>query len=165
MPLGKAKSIGKPEENYYTSVDPKYDGLSFVVCFKPALIIGCTCLGCAMTDCLCLGCTITGCLCLGWVYTTSYTGNPSTGNQLYRQSKHRQPVIQAAQAQATRYTVSPSTGNQLYKQRKHRQPVIQAAQTQATSYKSSSSTGNQLYMQPKHRGCRYNWLPVLGLPV
>ena len=48
----------------------------------------------------------------------------------------RQPVTQAAQAQATSYTSSPSTGNQLYGQRKHRPPVIQAAQAQATSYNS-----------------------------
>ena len=34
---------------------------------------------------------------------------PSTGNQLYRQPKHRQPVIQAAQAQATSDTRSAST--------------------------------------------------------
>ena len=35
---------------------------------------------------------------------TSYTSNASTGNQLYRQRKHRQPVIQPAQAQPTSYT-------------------------------------------------------------
>ena len=57
--------------------------------------------------------------------------------------KHRQPILQAAQAQATSYTRSASTGNastgnQLYRQRKHRQPVIQAAQAQATSYTRGS---------------------------
>ena len=51
-----------------------------------------------------------------------------------RQRKHKQPVIQAAQAQASSYTSSASTGNQLYQQRKHKQPVIQAANAQATSY-------------------------------
>ena len=58
-----------------------------------------------------------------------------------------QPVIQAAQTQATTYTGSASTGNQLHRQRKHRQPVIQAAQAQATSYTDSASTGNQLQRQ------------------
>ena len=96
---------------------------------------------------------ITGCLCFGCVYNwlpvlalpvqpqqpVIQAIQPSTGNQLYRQPKHRQPVIQAAQAQATSYTGSASTGNQLYtqrkhRQRKHRQPVIQAAQAQATRY-------------------------------
>ena len=47
---------------------------------------------------------------------------PSTDNQLHRQHKHRQPVIQA-----TSYTSSPSTGNQLYRQPEHRQPVILVA--------------------------------------
>ena len=65
---------------------------------------------------------------------TSYTGSPSTSNQLYEQPKHK----------ATSYTSSPSTGNQLYRQPKHRQPVIQAAEAQATSYTNSPSTGNQL---------------------
>ena len=51
---------------------------------------------------------------------TSYTGNTSTGNQLYRQPRHRQPVIQAAQVQATIYTHSPSSSSHLYKQPKHR---------------------------------------------
>ena len=51
---------------------------------------------------------------------TSYTGNTSTGNQLYRQPRHRQPVIQAAQVQATIYTGSPSSGSHLYKQPKRR---------------------------------------------
>ena len=51
---------------------------------------------------------------------TSYTSSASTGNQLYRQRKHRQPVIHAAQAQATQaqatsYTGSASTNNQLYR--------------------------------------------------
>ena len=113
---------------------------------------------CALVAC------ITGCLCFGCVYNwlpvlalpvqpqqpVIQAIQPSTGNQLYRQPKHRQPVIQAAQAQATSYTGSASTGNQLYtqrkhRQRKHRQPVIQAAQAQATSYTGSASTGNQLY--------------------
>ena len=45
----------------------------------------------------------------------SYTSSASTGNQLYRQRKHRQSVIHAAQAQATQaqatsYTGSASTG-------------------------------------------------------
>ena len=49
---------------------------------------------------------------------TSYTSSASTGNQLYRQRKHRQPVIHAAQAhamqaQATSYTGSPNAYNQL----------------------------------------------------
>ena len=48
--------------------------------------------------------------------TWSYTLRPRTGNQLYTQTKHRQPVIQAAQAQPISYTPSPSTGNQLYAQ-------------------------------------------------
>ena len=34
---------------------------------------------------------------------------PSIGSQLYRQHKHRQPVIHATQAQATSSTSSPST--------------------------------------------------------
>ena len=42
-----------------------------------------------------------------------YQNVASTSNQLYKQTKHRKPVIQAAQAQATSYTLSPSTGNQL----------------------------------------------------
>ena len=74
-----------------------------------------------------------------------------TFNKLYKQPKHKQPVIQAAQADATSYTSSASTSNQLYKQLKHRQPVIQAAQGQATSYTNSPSRGNQLYRLPKHR--------------
>ena len=113
---------------------------------------------------------ITGCLCFGCVYNwlpvlalpvqpqqpVIQAIQPSTGNQLYRQPKHRQPVIQAAQAQATSYTRSASTGNQLYtqrkhRQRKHRQPVIQAAKAQATRYTARVSTGNHLYTQPKHR--------------
>ena len=74
--------------------------------------------------------------------------------QSYTQRKYRQPIIQAAQAQATSYTRSASTGNastgnQLYRQRKHRQPIIQAAQARATRYtrsasKGNASTGNQL---------------------
>ena len=71
--------------------------------------------------------------------------------RLYRQRKHRQPVIHAAQAQAISYTGSPSTGNQLYKQRKHTQPVIHRGQARATSYTSCPSTCNQLYTQPKHK--------------
>ena len=43
------------------------------------------------------------------------TPSLSTGNQLYTQLEHRQPVIHLAQAQATSYTLSPSTGNQLCK--------------------------------------------------
>ena len=39
----------------------------------------------------------------------------STANQLYRQRKHKQPVIQVKQAQAISYTGSASTSNQLYK--------------------------------------------------
>ena len=39
----------------------------------------------------------------------------STANQLYRQRKHKQPVIQVGQAQAVSYTGSASTSNQLYK--------------------------------------------------
>ena len=42
-----------------------------------------------------------------------YQNVASTSNQLYKQTKHRKPVTQAAQAQATSYTRSPSTGNQL----------------------------------------------------
>ena len=42
---------------------------------------------------------------------------PASWRQLYKQPKHRQPVIQEAQAQATSYTGSASTGNQLYQQR------------------------------------------------
>ena len=64
---------------------------------------------------------------------TSYTRSVSTGNQLYRQRKHRQPVIQAAKAQAASYTGSASTGNKLYREPK----------THATSYTGSPSTGNQ----------------------
>ena len=39
----------------------------------------------------------------------SYRGSPRTGNQLYRQPEHRQPVIviEAARAQATSYRASP----------------------------------------------------------
>ena len=80
--------------------------------------------------------------------SASYIGNASTGNQLYTQRKHRQPVIQAApaiqatQSQATSYTGSASTGNQLYRQHKHMQSVIQAAQAHATSYIGSASTGH-----------------------
>ena len=82
----------------------------------------------------------------------SYTSSASTGNQLYKQRKHRQPVIQAAQAQATSYTRSASTGNastgnQLYRQRKHRQPVIHVV---ACAWVLD---------------CLYNWLPVLWLRV
>ena len=61
-------------------------------------------------------------------------GSASTGNQLYRQRKQRQPVTHAAQAQATSYPGSTSTGHQLPRQRKHRQQVTQAAQTQANRY-------------------------------
>ena len=63
---------------------------------------------------------------IGHLFTTSYAGNPTTGNQLdrqpsarnqlYRQPGHTQPVIQAAQAQATSYTRRPSAGSQLYRQ-------------------------------------------------
>ena len=85
---------------------------------------------------------------------------------MYRQPKHMQPVIQAAQAQATSYIGSASTGNQsytqtkhrppvvraiqpstahqLYRQLRHRQPVTEAARAQATSYTGSASTGNEL---------------------
>ena len=42
-------------------------------------------------------------------------GSASTANQLYRQRKHKQPVIQVKQAQAISYTGSASTSNQLYK--------------------------------------------------
>ena len=45
-------------------------------------------------------------------------------NQLYRQRKHRQPLIQAAQAQATSYTGSASTGNQLQRQRSTQQYFV-----------------------------------------
>ena len=110
---------------------------------------------------------------------SSYTTSPSKGNQLYRQPKYRQPVIRAAQAQATSYTdspsacnqlytpsltsecPSPSTGNQLYilpkrmqaviyTQRKHRQPVIHPAHAQTTRFTFRPSTDNQLHRQPKH---------------
>ena len=64
---------------------------------------------------------------------TRYIKSPSTGNQLDKHRKHRQPVIQAAKTQAIRYVSSPSIDNQPYKQRKHRQSLIQAAQTQATN--------------------------------
>jgi hypothetical protein len=50
----------------------------------------------------------------------------STGNQLYSQPRHRQPVIFAAKGQATSYTGSSGAGNQLYSQPRHRQPVILA---------------------------------------
>ena len=100
---------------------------------------------------------ITGCLCFGCVYNwlpvlalpvqpqqpVIQAIQPSTGNQLYRQPKHRQPVIQAAQAQATSYTGNPGT--------KHTLPLLQAALAQATSCTGSSSTAYQLYTQPKHR--------------
>ena len=88
-----------------------------------------------------------------------YTGSPRTGNLLYKQPKHRQPVIQPAQAQATSSICSSSTSNKLYMQPQHKQPVIpaaqaratsyctHAAQAQATSYTGSSSTSNQLYRQ------------------
>ena len=80
---------------------------------------------------------ITGCLCFGCVYnwlpvlalpvqpqqSVIQAIRPSKGNQLYKQPKHRQPVIQEAQAQETSYTGNASTGNQLYTQRQHRQPV------------------------------------------
>ena len=65
---------------------------------------------------------------------------PSTGNHLHRQQKDRQPVIQAAQVQATSYTGSPSTGIQLHRQPEHRQPVILVAQAQAATYTSSPKT-------------------------
>ena len=35
------------------------------------------------------------------IQATSYTGSESTGNQLYRQRKHRQPVEHAAQKPVT----------------------------------------------------------------
>ena len=76
----------------------------------------------------------------GRAQATSYTCSPRTGNQLYKQPKHRQPVIQAAWAQATNSTRSPRTGNELYKQPEHRQPVIQAIQDPSTRY--------HLYRQP-----------------
>ena len=52
--------------------------------------------------------------------------------RIARPNKHRQPVIQAAQAQTTSYSASPSTGNpttsnQLYKLPKHWRPVMQIA--------------------------------------
>ncbi len=50
----------------------------------------------------------------------------STGNQLYSQPRHRQPVIFAAKGQATSYTGSSGAGNQLYSQPRRRQPVILA---------------------------------------
>ena len=111
---------------------------------------------------------------------TSYTLRPSTDNQLYRQRKHRQPVIQAAQAQTTSstgtpgpenkqlivqageaqaisYTGSANTGNQLYRQRKQRQPIIQAAQAQATSSTSNPGPENkQLIVQA---GENPHWVP------
>ena len=82
-----------------------------------------------------------------------YTGSASTGNQLYKQRKHRQPGTQAAT-----YTSSPSIGNQLCKQPKLRQAVIQTARAQATIYRSSPSTGNQIYMQPEY------WQPATHRP-
>ena len=39
-------------------------------------------------------------------HATSYTDSPGTLNQLYKQPKHRQPVIRAGQAQAASYTGS-----------------------------------------------------------
>ena len=45
----------------------------------------------------------------------------STGTQLPRQRKYRQPGTQAAQAKATSYPSSASTCNQLRRQRNHRQ--------------------------------------------
>ena len=43
----------------------------------------------------------------------SYRRDADTGNQLYSQPRHRQPVILAAHAQATSYELNPGTGNQL----------------------------------------------------
>ena len=57
--------------------------------------------------------------------SASYTGNASTGNQLYRQRNHRQPVIHAGKAQATSYTRNLP---------KHKQLVVPTAQAQATSF-------------------------------
>ena len=62
----------------------------------------------------------------------SLTGSANTGNQLYRQRKHRQPLIQATEAQATSYTGNPGT--------KHTLPLVQAALAQATIYTYSPST-------------------------
>ena len=66
--------------------------------------------------------------------TAQTTISDSIGNQLYRQTKNRQPVIHAGKAQATSYTGNPP---------KHRQPVIQAAQAQATSYTSNPGPENR----------------------
>ena len=51
------------------------------------------------------------------------TGNqsPGTGNQLYSQARHRQPITFAAQEQATSYICSPSAGHQLNTHPKPRQ--------------------------------------------
>ena len=84
----------------------------------------------------------------GQAQATSYTDSPSTGNQLYRQPKHRQPVIQAATplpklaktAEAQQITQATSY---IGSKPKHRQPVIQASQAQATSY-----TGSTKHRQP-----------------
>jgi hypothetical protein len=77
---------------------------------------------------------------------TIYTGSPSAGNQLYKQPKHRQPVMETPL-----YTSSPRTDKPLYTQPQQRRPFIQVAQTQTTSYTGNPSTNNHIYEQPKHR--------------
>ena len=87
------------------------------------------------------------------------SASQGTGNQLYKQRKHRQPVIQATQARATSLTGNPGTSNQLYKQRMHMQSVIQATQAQATSYTRSASTGNHLHRQLQlYRQRQLSWM-------
>ena len=78
--------------------------------------------------------------------------DPSTGKQLYKhrkhkqpdiqQRKHKQPVIYADRAQTTSYTRRQSTGNELHRQ---------STQAQAISFVVSASTGYQLFKQRKHK--------------
>ena len=62
-----------------------------------------------ITGCPCLGCLYNWLPVLGWIACITgccgCTGSASTGNQLYTQPKHRQPVIQAIQDPSTRYHV------------------------------------------------------------
>ena len=54
--------------------------------------------------------------------------------------RHKQPVIQEAQAQADSYTCSASTGSQLHRQ-------AQAAQTQANTYTVAQVTSYTCLLQ------------------
>ena len=74
-----------------------------------------------ITACLCFGCVC------NWLPVLALPVQPqqsiirairpSKSNQLYKQPKHKQTIIQEVQAQATSYTGSASTGNQLHQQR------------------------------------------------